>query len=402
MGPRRKEERAAPTVAAAFLAYGAVFFDRLAPLFLLTTILRDLPVTVSLEGTLPLTVGLGWALAVPMTRIAARRLGDRDRLALGLVIAGVLGLASALTTSWLTFVLLRGIAGVFSGATAQPVTALSFRVSPRARWGLVTGFVQSAPRVGGNLLAPALIVIVAASFGWRAALATSAIVLLVIAALVIAIVPRTPPSDRVADALVWKDGGERTVNACAWASTAILVWLTTFSQAGIPLLIRWLDVTVLRAGELMSTFGAGAVLAAFLAPWSSDRIGRHGAVAVAGSIGSAAGGLLVALPLLGARPTETVVALLLLGAGVGMGALPLVMSAIPAESVRSGDVGLAMARPLVAGEAFGAALLPLAVFALVPIVGAEAVIAVVGVALFTTLVNVRKRLLMAQEREVRT
>ena len=35
MGPRRKEERAAPTVAAAFLAYGAVFFDRLTGVFFL-------------------------------------------------------------------------------------------------------------------------------------------------------------------------------------------------------------------------------------------------------------------------------------------------------------------------------------------------------------------------------
>lgn len=382
-----------PTVTAAFLAYGAVFFDRFAPLFLLTAIVVDLPIAPSLRGTLPFALGLGWAIAVLLTRVVAPRVGDRDRLVVALVLAGVFGIASASVESWAVFVVLRGLSGVFAGSTAQPVTALSFRVSPKHLWGLVTGFVQSAPRVGGNLVSPAVIVIVAAALGWRAALVASGALLLGIAALVLLLVPRTDPVGPAAGGLVWKPGGARVVTACAAAATAILVWVTTFSQAGIPLIITWLDVSVLRAGELLSAFGIGAAFAAFLAPWSSDRIGRHGAVTVAGLIGSGSGLALVLLAVGGPRPPELLVALLLAGAGVGMGALPLVMSGIPAESVRSGDVGLAIARPLIAGEALGAALLPLVVFAVIPILGAELVIGVVGAALLLTLLLVRQRLL---------
>lgn len=69
--------RETPTIAGAFLAYGAVFFDRLAPLYLVALIADDLPISREGQGTLALSIGLGWAGSVALARWASGRWAAR-------------------------------------------------------------------------------------------------------------------------------------------------------------------------------------------------------------------------------------------------------------------------------------------------------------------------------------
>jgi hypothetical protein len=45
-----------------------LFFDRLAPLYLVALIADDLPVSSNGQGTLALTIGLGWAGSMVLAR----------------------------------------------------------------------------------------------------------------------------------------------------------------------------------------------------------------------------------------------------------------------------------------------------------------------------------------------
>jgi hypothetical protein len=82
---------------------------------------------------------------------------------------------------------------------------------------------------------------------------------------------------------------------------------------------------------------------------------RGAATAVVGGFGGLAIGLFAAY---GVVPPQPIVIATLVLSGVALGALPLVISIIPAEAVASGDVGRSLLWPIATGEVIGAAALP--------------------------------------------
>lgn len=127
------------------------------------------------------------------------------------------------------------------------------------------------------------------------------------------------------------------------------------------------------AGRILSAFGVGAAVAALTIPLSSDRFGKGRALLLASVTGVVVGGTIAVLTAWGIGTVLVAVVLVTL-AGVAMGGLPLVISLIPAEAVRRGDVGRALSAPIVAAEIVGGALLPLGAFALASVVGLPTVI----------------------------
>lgn len=126
-----------PTVFACFLCYGAVFFDRLAPLYLITFVTRDLPVREGGVGILALAIGVGWALAMAVARWTSGRWSNRRRELVAATGAGLCGVASLAAPTWLVLCALRGLGGVAAGSAAPPVTALTFAASPNRRRGRI-------------------------------------------------------------------------------------------------------------------------------------------------------------------------------------------------------------------------------------------------------------------------
>lgn len=389
------------TVAGAFLVYGSVFFDRLAPLYLVSLIAADLGVPSAAEGTLALLIGLGWAAAMPLLRATSGRFGDRDRIVFAALAAALCGAASVLVGSWLPFILLRGLGGLAAGSGAPAVTALVFGVAPRRRRGLDLGIVQSSTRLVGSLLSPIVVTAVAVASGWRAALATSA-GLLVVGAIALALaVPRRARRARhhaPAAPFSLRPGGRRNIALSALACSVLLTWLTVWSQSAVPLVSGWLDAGTDAAGRLVGLFGVGAGLAALLTPIASDRVGRRGALAAATGIGGAGGVSLAALAGTATVPARSFVVLVIVLGGVAMGALPLVISLIPAETVASGDVGRALLVPIASAEIVGSAALPaLAAAAAVPF-GLPAVLGVAA-AMVLTLVAVSRLIVPLDTKE---
>lgn len=364
---RRRGEAGAPgearTVAGAFLVYGGLFVDRLAPLYLLVPIAEELDAPAAALGTVALAVGLGWAGSMVLARAASGRWDDRRRILAGACLSAACSVVSAAAGAWVVFVVLRGLGGLVAGSAAPPVTSLVFAAVPPQRRGRGIGIVQSSTRIGGNLLAPVVVTGAGVAWGWRPALLVAAAISLMGAVLLAVLVRHAPaPARRPRRAppppLGLHPGGRRDIAVSAVAAVLLLGFLFTLSQSGVPLLRGWLAVSADTAGRLLGLFGIGAAAAALGVPLISDRVGRRAALAGASVLGGVAGiGFAFAAGASAALPTAVVGALLLV-AGTGMGGLALVISLIPAEAVASGDVGRALAVPIVAAEVLGAATVP--------------------------------------------
>jgi MFS family permease len=361
----------AVTVGGAFFLYGAVFFDRLAPLYLVGLVAADLGVPAAWEGTLALLIGLGWAAAMPLVRATSGRLDDRTRITLGAAVAGLVGIASAAAGSWVLFVLLRGLGGLASASGAPAITSLVFGVAPERRRGLDLGIVQSATRIVGSLVAPVVVTAVAVAAGWRTALVVAGVLLLVGAVVLAVVVPGRGGGvvRRSGHAsFAYRPGGRRNVVLCTVGCVLLLAWLTTWSQSSVALVRSWLDVDADAAGRWVGLFGIGAGAASLGLPVISDRIGRRGALGVAGALGGLGGLAVGGFAAADVVPPGPVLVVALLLAGVAMGGLPLVISIVPAEAVGTGDVGRAITGPIAGGETLGSAALPaLAAWAAVPL-----------------------------------
>lgn len=350
----------ARVVAGAFLAYGAIFFDRLAPLYLVGVIAADLGVPSAAEGTLALLIGVGWAAAMPIARLASGRWSHRRRVVVAGLGSAAIGGLSVIAPGWGTFVALRGLAGLVAATAAPAVTGLTFAAAPARRRGLDLGLVQSSTRLLGSLLSPALVTAVAVTAGWRPALLLSAALVVLGAIVLLVLVPAevAPGQPGTSGSLSYRAGGRRNVVVCVIAAAVLLLWLTLISQIGVGLLTGWLDVSTDRAGQLVGAFGLGAAIGALAVPPLSDRMGRRAALAASATAGGLGGLLLGAAALTDAGLAPLAVALLLALGGMAMGGFPLVISIIPAEAVATGDVGRALAAPIVGAELVGGAALP--------------------------------------------
>jgi MFS family permease len=376
-------------VGGAFLTYGSIFFDRLAPLYLVALIARDLGVPSAAQGTLALLIGVGWAVAMPIVRAASGRFDDRTRIAVGVVGTAMFGLASAAAPTWVWFVVLRGLGGIFAGSGSPVFTSLVYSIAPPRRRGLDLGLVQSSTRVIGSMAAPVVVTAVAVAHGWREAMVVSSLVLLATLAVFFVAVPasrRRPGSHVSREPFAWHPGGRRNMVLCTLGCVILIAWLMIWSQSSVTLVADWLVVCADEAGRRVGLFGIGAGLAAMLLPIASDGIGRRAAMAVGALLGggsSLAVGVMAGVDVV---PPGWVVGAAILLAGVAMGILPFTISLVPAESVATGDRARALVIPISAGEILGGALLPVVAAVLAVPFGHAAVVGACGAALLGLLV----------------
>lgn len=359
------------TVAAGFLLYGALFTDRLAPLFLAERIGAAFDVEAAALGLLPFAIAVGWTLGLGAGRLVGRRLSLRQRFWTGGLITATAGLCSVLAPSFTVFLLLRLLGGIGANIASPALIALVVRATPPHRRGAALGTVMSSTRIAGSFLAPIVLTAVVARAGWQPAVAVGGLSLLVALIPAVLLLPGdagpggVPARSRPP---VYRAGGTTLITVAAVTAILTMFWLVLISQGGVPLLESWLDLEVTAAGRLVAWFGIGSAGAAVLIPAWSD---RSRAVALAGaSFASAiAGGTLGLAAILDLHPPVSLIGLCIGVAGIGLGGLPLAISVLPADAVAEGDVDRAIEIPIISAELLGGALLPAVAFALVADVG---------------------------------
>ncbi len=370
--------RAGPTVDSAlrlgFLTLATVFYIRQAPLFAIGTIREDFQVDEVADAYLAGGIGVGWAFGLLTAHWTSGRWPHRRRVSVGLSLAAIGTVILIAAPSWWLLVVGHAIACCGAGSSTPAMMSVAYGSLSHGRRGLAAGAVLSGSRIGGNLVAPIVVLPLATWVSWRLPIALGAAALVGTAMLARRFIAGESPDHTPQRRLHYFPRARRNLAISAFNCAVLLVWVTAMSQFGSPLLESWLGSGALTRGFILGSFGVGAAAASFAVPTWSDRIGRRAGQMVTLGAGAVAG---TGIATLAAAETGSAAAfpLLLLG-GAAMGGLPMALSLIPADTVASGDRGRAMVIPALAAEVVGGGLAPAGLTAFAAQVGPIGPIAV--------------------------
>jgi predicted MFS family arabinose efflux permease len=224
--------------------------------------------------------------------------GAMSVLAMGLAAAGLLGIA---TGHMLVAILASMSIGAAYGLTNPAASHLLFRFAPRHRQNLVFALKQTGVPIGG-MLAALILPRVASSYGWQAAAALSAGLLVLVALPMLAMRARLD-DDRDPGAqlgaggvlsglrLVLRTPSLRALALAGFAYASSQFCLFTFL---ITMLVKDLGWGLVAAGGAASVMQIGGVIGRIAWSVVADWCGRGLAVLVAIGLGSAAFALVLA------------------------------------------------------------------------------------------------------------
>jgi predicted MFS family arabinose efflux permease len=147
---------------------------------------------------------------------------------------------------------------------------------------------------------------------------------------------------------------QRNIALCA-AISCMLVGSAVLCAIFLPLyLVTVRHFSPAQMATIMALLGLCPPAGGVLLPWISDRIGRRPPMIVAGALMT----LTPIAALWFAGPSSLLVALMLLG-WIGMGAFPLFMAVVPAETLHFRHTAAAMGLIVAIGELTGGVAAPL-------------------------------------------
>ena len=358
--------------------FGFVLFDRNALNFLMPFVQPELGLNNTEIGALAGCLSLTWALAAFGAGYVADRFGSRKRLlVLSSVAFALCSFASGLAPSFAVMLGTRLAMGVAEGGI-MPLSQLliAAQVDERHR-GVAMGVAQGlGSSLMGSFVAPVLLVIFATTYGWRHAFFLAAAPALVVA-LVIAVVVRDPPlaaagspEDKEAAqarGTLWQSLSDSNVVRCVALSVLFVSYLVV-TWTFMPLyLTRVLGYEASTMSWLMGVLGIAATLYSFALTALSDRIGRRAVVAVTSVLA-----LVLPLGTLFCAGAPWALAVVFFIGWTFTGAMPLVMSTIPSESVAARNIGSALGICMGGSEILGGVLSPLLAGSLADRVGLQA------------------------------
>jgi MFS family permease len=329
--------------------FGIVFFDRLSVNFLMPFIKEDLHLTNTQIGLIGAAISITWSAS----NIAAGRLSDtlgrRKPLLIGSVIVfSLCTFVSGVANSFGMLALARMFMGLAEGPAPPLMVATLAEASSPHRRGLNGGlFLAFQPLIAG-LLAPVVLVWIAQTIGWREAFYFATVPGLIMAVVIARFVRETPkPRAAPKQANTPNPDGEllsmrkiigtRNIWLCAAICTFMMA-AAMLKVIFLPLyLVNVRGIEPMHMAWIMGAVGFVGLPVLCFIPGLSDRIGRKPVVFTCLLIGML--GPIAALFYQG--PTIVLAALLTLSS-VSNGAAPLVIMAIPSESLPMRSVGTAV------------------------------------------------------------
>ncbi len=260
---------------------------------LLVDLSRDLNVPLGQLGLLGAAISLPWALGAPFTGLLSDRLGRRPLMVLALCGVGAASIAAAFVTNFPMLIAARFIAGLFGAfGPASTMAAVGDLVPPERR-GSAMGYLN----LGFGLAAVAgvpVVGLVAGTLGWRAAFATTGLVLFALAVLLQTRFPNPPPSSsttglRSTYAAVFTVPGLFNVLAANLLERAI------FNAAALylpSLLMLSYGLNPASVAPGLAVVALGTIAGNTLGGWLGDRFPKAAIFVVAQVTAAAVGGLM--------------------------------------------------------------------------------------------------------------
>lgn len=320
-------------LAAAFYLYG--FFQRVAPASLAQDLMRDFGLTAAALGNLSAFYFYAYAAMQLPTGVLVDRYGPARVLFIGAMMAGIGSLLFALSPTPALAAIGRALIGGSHAVAWVAMLQLVTHWFPLGKFGTMTGLSMAVGTIGAVLAGPPLRWL-ADAHGWRAVVAVSGVIALVLAVAIRRLV-RDDPRDRGYEGRVPLHNRVRAAERPSIWRGLIDIWklrntsllflvnsgicgafLTFTALWGVPFFTQVHALSVQQASLITSTmlvlFAIGGPL---IGTWS-DRLQRRKAPFLAGAVT-----LTVSFAVLAAAPSAplSVLVPLLLAGAFGAGAM---------------------------------------------------------------------------------
>lgn len=362
-------------LAVLFLAFGFVFFDRLALSYLFPFVSAELGLSNTELGMLSSVLALAWAVSGAFMGAYTDKHGRRKTiLIVSVVLFSVFSALSGLVTGFVSLLLFRACMGLTEGPVLPLSQTMMAQASSPHRRGLNMGLLQgSSAGLLGAVIAPPVMVALAENFGWRTAFYLTCIPGLIVAWLIWRYVqepaPARPDEAGQADALKQADANtntntnsqagpqwgvlrERNVILCILISCFFLAWFVNIISFAPTFLTNVRKFSPGTMSILMSCLGLAWMIWGFAVPGISDRIGRRPTLFIFSLVAACC-----PLAFLYA-PSAVALGVLLLLTYTGLGCFTLFMATIPAETVPRGAMATALGLIMGIGELVGGFIAP--------------------------------------------
>lgn len=323
------------------------------------------------NGYLAAVLALFWTLSILICGPKANTLGQVQVMVPGLFLGAVALAALALSQKVAMLYLFTAVAGFGCGSiVSSSLSFLAEQSDPKNR-GLFYGTAQSSFTLIGSAAGSLVFTrLAASSAGWRGCYLLMAGLIFFAAVLIFTLghnIPRradvtaqTEERQSFRKLLAYKNVILSTVLACL-----AMMWYFTVAAFTILYLMETGNMTAVAAGAIFAGFGTGGFIGEFGAPLVSDRLGRKLTALVATAAGTLCFTAFVLLDLPAGMMT-----LAIAGASFFMsGAMAILNSVVPSESVPSYLVATATAFTPAAGELMGGVAAPVAAGVLSGVLG---------------------------------
>ena len=323
------------------------------------------------NGYLAAVLALFWTLSILICGPKANTLGQVQVMVPGLFLGAVALAALALSQNVAMLYLFTAVAGFGCGSiVSSSLSFLAEQSDPKNR-GLFYGTAQSSFTLIGSAAGSLVFTrLAASSAGWRGCYLLMAGLIFFAAVLIFTLghnIPRradvtaqTEERQSFRKLLAYKNVILSTVLACL-----AMMWYFTVAAFTILYLMETGNMTAVAAGAIFAGFGTGGFIGEFGAPLVSDRLGRKLTALVATAAGTLCFAAFVLLDLPAGMMT-----LAIAGASFFMsGAMAILNSVVPSESVPSYLVATATAFTPAAGELMGGVAAPVAAGVLSGVLG---------------------------------
>jgi len=347
-----------------FFTVGFVFFDRLSINFLFPFMRSEFGLTNARIGMLTSALAVTWAISgYALASLAEKGNRRKPVLIVAVIVFSVCSIGSGLAGSFLLLLAARAVMGLAEGPVLPISQSLMGFASTESRRGFNMGFVQaSAGGLLGAVVAPMVVVPLAAHFGWRVAFFIAGIPGLVIAALLAKYVVEPNRFHRIAahraEPASAPSLGEmvsrRNIALCLAISCLFITWFVALMTFTPLYLMEKRGLAPGEMGFLMTLLGLSSVIGGFVVPAISDRIGRKPTMILFSAIAVA-----VPLVLVYAEVSLPMLGLLLFLSYFGYGCFPIFLATIPAETVGVAHAGRAIGLVIGVGELAGGFLAPM-------------------------------------------